>query len=77
MSLSEVYTPKEFNDSYNNVLQTLKQVNFKIRQEGILAPSTSSVENTLFLYNYFGRPLDKIPCIHCGGTNGKVNVQMI
>ncbi len=53
-------------------LNHLYGVNSRLKGEGILAPSSLSLENTRSLYELIGKPLDRIPTIHVGGTNGKV-----
>ncbi len=52
-------------------------INAKLKKEGILAPQEISVANTNRLYEAIGRPLDKIPTLHVGGTNGKVSDRII
>lgn len=60
--------------NYGTALRYLLNINKKIKAEGILAPNTNSISNTLSLYHLIGKPLDSIPTIHIGGTNGKVVV---
>lgn len=73
--LHNIYTPAGFGDSYHSILRTLQSVNRCLRgHEGILAPSSSSLDNTRQLYAHFGHPLDSIKPIHIGGTNGKGTV---
>ena len=47
-------------------------INAGLKRDGILAPQETSLENTRYLYDIIGRPLDNIPTLHVGGTNGKV-----
>lgn len=47
-------------------------INAALKRDGILAPMLASVQNTKSLYDLIGKPLDSIPTIHVGGTNGKV-----
>jgi dihydrofolate synthase / folylpolyglutamate synthase len=58
--------------SYPKALQYLYDINAKLRADGVLAPSSTSLANTMNLYALIGKPLDRIPTIHIGGTNGKV-----
>lgn len=58
--------------SYPLVLKLLYSVNDSLKKDGILAPSDDSLAHTRRLYELIGRPLDRIPTIHVGGTNGKV-----
>jgi len=71
--LSAIYTPR-LNGAltYPSLLQTLYNVNDLLKRDGVMAPSQDSIVNTRKLYEVIGRPLDKIPTIHVGGTNGKV-----
>jgi dihydrofolate synthase / folylpolyglutamate synthase len=69
--LASVYQPEGYDANYPAMLRHVNNINSKLRNEGILAPSESSLQNTLTLYNAIGRPLDRIPTIHVGGTNGK------
>lgn len=59
--------------SYPKALQYLYDINAKLRGDGVLAPNATSLSNTLNLYELVGKPLDRIPTIHVGGTNGKVS----
>lgn len=43
----------------------------------ISAPSVRSRSDTLRLYNAIGRPLEQIPTVIVGGTNGKVCSRMV
>lgn len=58
--------------NYSNGLKYLYSINNRLKNEGVLAPNLNSILNTNNLYNLIGKPLDKIPTIHIGGTNGKV-----
>ena len=58
--------------NYSNALKYLYNINNKLKSEGINAPNNNSIINTKQLYNLIGKPLDLIPTIHIGGTNGKV-----
>lgn len=71
-SLTDIYRLPE-SRQYPEYLRSLYGVNRKLRKDGILAPGDASVHNVRALYKALGRPLDKIPTIHVGGTNGKVN----
>ena len=67
-----IYFPAEgIGSSYPENLRFLYGINDKLKKDGILAPSDSSLTNTLRLYDLIGRPLDRIPTVHVGGTNGK------
>eukprot|EP00602_Paraphysomonas_sp_CaronLab_P009263 CAMPEP_0185036208 /NCGR_PEP_ID=MMETSP1103-20130426/28823_1 /TAXON_ID=36769 /ORGANISM="Paraphysomonas bandaiensis, Strain Caron Lab Isolate" /LENGTH=553 /DNA_ID=CAMNT_0027573663 /DNA_START=23 /DNA_END=1684 /DNA_ORIENTATION=+ len=57
--------------NYTAALKHLNSVNSILKAEGILAPSSMSLANTFHLYELIGKPLDRIPTIHIGGTNGK------
>ena len=59
---------------YSAHLRRFNRINADLKRDGILAPSNSSIEATDKLYGAIGRPLDSIPTIHVGGTNGKVRV---
>ena len=63
--------------SYPILLRHLYSINDLLKKDGILAPSDSSLTNTSRLYDLIGRPLDKIPTVHVGGTNGKVSSLII
>lgn len=60
------------NALYPAMLRTLCGVNARLKKDGILAPTGGSLQNTKRLYALIGQPLDNIPTIHVGGTNGKV-----
>jgi folylpolyglutamate synthase/dihydropteroate synthase len=70
--MRSIYTPHRYADSYGNVLRTLYGINDLLNRDGILAPQEQSVSNTRIVYEHFKCPLDLIPTIHVGGTNGKV-----
>ena len=57
--------------SYAHALEFLAKLNGILKKGGILAPNRTSLANTRALYNFIGNPLDTIPVIHVGGTNGK------
>lgn len=57
---------------YPTALQYLNSINAKLRADGVLAPNSNSLSNTMNLYELVGKPLDRIPTFHIGGTNGKV-----
>lgn len=77
MKLQSIYTPRGYNNSYTSLLATLYNINNLLKRDGIMAPSDSSFLNTKKLYDLIGRPLDKIPTIHIGGTNGKVCIRAL
>jgi hypothetical protein len=58
--------------NYPTLLRHLYSINDLLKKDGIMAPSDASLTNTSRLYNLIGRPLDRIPTLHIGGTNGKV-----
>jgi dihydrofolate synthase / folylpolyglutamate synthase len=66
-----LYTPAGFEESYANLLDALHAVNWKLNRSGIKMPSEEALANTDRLYALIGRPLDGIPTVHVGGTNGK------
>ena len=67
-----IYFPVDgIGSTYAANLRFLNSINDKLKKDGILAPSDSSLTNTLRLYDLIGRPLDRIPTVHIGGTNGK------
>ena len=53
-------------------LRQFYAINSGLRKEGISAPQEISLANTKRLYEIIGSPLDEIPTLHVGGTNGKV-----
>jgi len=57
--------------NYPTLLRHLYSINDLLKKDGIMAPSDASLTNTSRLYNLIGRPLDRIPTLHIGGTNGK------
>lgn len=59
--------------TYSSVLRHLYRMNAMIFASGTLAPNIQSKLNTEKLYEAIGRPLDRIPSILIGGTNGKVH----
>jgi folylpolyglutamate synthase/dihydropteroate synthase len=62
--------------NYGTALKYLYGLNHRLKAQGVLAPDTNSLSHTLSLYNLIGKPLDRIPTIHVGGTNGKVRYQL-
>jgi hypothetical protein len=73
--MREIFCPNSgLAASYPTMLRHLYSINDLLKKDGILAPSDSSLTNTSRLYDLIGRPLDKIPTLHVGGTNGKVIV---
>eukprot|EP01032_Pedospumella_encystans_P014808 gene14808-16980_t len=52
-------------------LRQFYAINSGLRKEGISAPQEISLANTKRLYEIIGSPLDEIPTLHVGGTNGK------
>eukprot|EP01034_Spumella_vulgaris_P021644 gene21644-27684_t len=70
MSALSVKTPIK-NVIYPAMLKTLYGINAGLKKDGILAPAGGSLYNTKRLYDLIGQPLDNIPTIHIGGTNGK------
>lgn len=70
--LKDIYYPAEgIGETYSACLKFLYGINDKLKKDGIMAPSDSSLSNTSRLYDLIGRPLDRIPTVHVGGTNGK------
>ena len=67
--LREIYFP--VGETYPDCLRRLYSINGSLNRGGILMPSHESLEGTRRLYELLGRPLDRIPTIHVGGTNGK------
>ena len=67
--LGSIYYP--VGDSYPDCLRRLYAINGSLNRNGIEMPSDGSLENTRKLYDLIGKPLDRIPTIHIGGTNGK------
>ena len=57
--------------TYQDILNQVNNVNVKLKQEGISMPSDGSLKTTRRLYELLGSPLDSIPTVHIGGTNGK------
>lgn len=58
-------------DLYPAHLKLFYGINAGLRREGISAPQEVSIANTRKLYEVIGSPLDSIPTLHVGGTNGK------
>lgn len=67
----KIYGVNEFL-SYEEILSQLTEVNKLLRKDGILAPNRDSMANVNALYQSLGLPLNSIPTLHVGGTNGKV-----
>jgi dihydrofolate synthase/folylpolyglutamate synthase len=64
-----VYGPVAGFTSYAIALKRLNSLNHLLKSDGILMPSSlSSID---LLYEKLGRPLDNVPVVHVGGTNGK------
>jgi folylpolyglutamate synthase/dihydropteroate synthase len=57
---------------YPSTLRYLYALNANLSRGGVQAPSHKSLDNTRLLYELIGKPLDKIPTVIIGGTNGKV-----
>lgn len=70
-TLEEVYAFED-DDSYQVLIVRLYNVNKKLRNVGIHAPSETAVASVAALYASLSSPLDAIPTFHIGGTNGKV-----
>ena len=68
MDWGSIYTISE---NYTSSLKVLYAVNGRLNKNGIQMPSEGSLANTRKLYELLGKPLDRIPTIHVGGTNGK------
>ncbi len=66
-----IYAPEGYSDSYANLLDALNALNGKLSRSGVKAPSEEALVNTQRLYELIGKPLDFIPTVHVGGTNGK------
>ena len=65
---SKIYLPRSL--SYPALLRHLYSINELLSAEGKVI-NASSLSNTEYVYNSLGRPIDRIPIIHIGGTNGK------
>jgi len=72
-SISKIYSPAT--KSYSGLLRHLYSVNDLITAEGRVV--TISLESIARIYQSIGRPIDNIPIIHVGGTNGKVNRNLL
>jgi folylpolyglutamate synthase/dihydropteroate synthase len=71
LDIREVYrVPKE--RVFGKYVKAWQSINKTLNQGGISAPSDVSFKNVMTLYEDLGKPIDTIPCIHVGGTNGKV-----
>jgi hypothetical protein len=64
-------------ETYAASLRVYYGINAKLKKEGILAPAAKALENTKAMYKIMGNPLDGIPTIHVGGTNGKVRMSCL
>lgn len=69
--MEHIYTPPGYDTSYPSLLRAVYDVNSLLKKDGIMAPSTGSLCNTRRVYELIDRPLDSIPVVHVGGTNGK------
>ena len=56
-------------DDYASCLRRLYSINGSLNSNGIVMPN--NLNGTIRLYRLLGSPLDRIPTIHVGGTNGK------
>lgn len=71
LDIREVYClPKE--RIFVKYVKAWQSINKTLKQGGISAPSDISFNNVMKLYEDLDKPIDSIPCIHVGGTNGKV-----
>ena len=59
------------NITYEELKNQVNAVNSRLKDDGIEMPNADSLATTRKLYELLGSPLDKIPTIHIGGTNGK------
>ena len=76
--MREIFSPSTgLAANYPTMLRHLYGINDLLKKDGIMAPSDASLTNTSRLYDLIGRPLDRIPTLHVGGTNGKVVLQTI
>jgi dihydrofolate synthase / folylpolyglutamate synthase len=66
-----IYTPDGYDASYPELLRCIYRINDLLKSDGIMAPSDTALANVARAYELIGRPLDRIPVIHVGGTNGK------
>jgi len=66
-----IYTPDGYDASYPELLRCIYRINDLLKSDGIMAPSDAALANVARAYELIGRPLDRIPVIHVGGTNGK------
>lgn len=67
LDLSSIYYP--LGEDYPSCLRRIYAINGSLNRDGIVMPNT--LDGTLRLYQLLGSPLDRIPTIHVGGTNGK------
>jgi dihydrofolate synthase / folylpolyglutamate synthase len=74
MDYASIYTPEGYDASYESLIGIMNSINSKICQisnVGFDAPTVDTLQQTNRLYSLIGKPLDSIPTIHVGGTNGK------
>lgn len=74
--IETIYEQLGYAVSYKDALVRLYAVNKLLRSEGVAAPNEDSLSNVRTLYEAIGRPLDSIPVVHVGGTNGKVSIEI-
>lgn len=67
LDLNNIYYP--VGDDYASCLRRLYSINGSLNRDGIVMPN--DLDGTRRLYQLLGSPLDRIPTIHVGGTNGK------
>ena len=67
LDLNNIYYP--VGDDYASCLRRLYNINGSLNRDGIVMPN--DLDGTRRLYQLLGSPLDRIPTIHVGGTNGK------
>lgn len=72
VALKSTFSKHLQSELYPAHLRQFYAINSGLRKEGISAPQEISLANTRRLYEILGSPLDKIPTLHIGGTNGKV-----
>jgi dihydrofolate synthase / folylpolyglutamate synthase len=71
--MSSIYTPDGFAAGYTTLLKVMHNINGLLRKNGYgQAPDDDSLRNTRLFYELvLDKPLDEIPTIHVGGSNGK------
>lgn len=67
LDLSSIYHLE--GGDYASCLRRLYAINGSLNRDGIVMPN--NLDGTIRLYHLLGSPLDRIPTIHVGGTNGK------